>query len=322
MEPETGELYRRFATREARGNSASYQELSERCAEDVELMGLVSALPAPKRQPNLLFGAVRFLGGPVGDGYPAFRAWVLARWEDVRAAMLRRRTQTNEPGRCASLLPLLAALPQPLALIEVGASAGLCLYPDRYRYRYDGRPEFGPGDGPATLECATSGPVPFPARLPEVVWRAGVDLNPLDVRDEEDVRWLEALVWPEQTARLERLRGAVRIARADPPELVRGDLNETVRELVARAPEGATPVVFHSAVLSYLPPEAREEFAATMRTLPGHWISNESPVILPEVLRRLPRPAPADLAVFALALDEQPVAIAAPHGQWLDWFGA
>ncbi len=40
---------------------------------------------------------------------------------------MSKRTQTNEPGRCAVLLPLLAALPQPLALLEVGASAGLCL---------------------------------------------------------------------------------------------------------------------------------------------------------------------------------------------------
>ena len=39
--------------------------------------------------------------------------------------ILARRTQTNEPARCAVLLPALAQLPQPLALIEAGASAGL-----------------------------------------------------------------------------------------------------------------------------------------------------------------------------------------------------
>ncbi|MFI0928832.1 DUF2332 domain-containing protein [Streptomyces sp. NPDC021012] len=235
---------------------------------------------------------------------------------------LGRRTQTNESGRCATLLPLLASLPQPLALIEVGASAGLCLYPDRYRYRYryDDGAAFGPADGPVTLTCRTSGPVPLPERLPEVVWRAGIDLNPLDVGDADDTRWLESLVWPEQTDRADRLRNAVRIARAEPPHLVRGDLDETVRELVSQAPPGATPVVFHSAVLFYLPTEARGAFTETMRTLPVHWISNEAPGVLRSVAARLPRPAPRDRTVFALALDEQPLAFTGPHGRSLDWF--
>ncbi|MBO1416723.1 DUF2332 domain-containing protein [Streptomyces sp. FH025] len=336
-------LYLAFAEREARGNSAAYQELAERAAGDAELLGLLDGLPAPKRQPNLLFGAVRHLGGPVTEGWSAFRDWTAARWGEVSATMLERRTQTNEAGRCATLLPLLASLPQPLALIEVGASAGLCLYPDRYRYRYlpagpasggPGEParepmpepvrEFGAEGSPVTLDCEVSGPVPMldslRERLPEVVWRAGIDLNPLDVRAEEDMRWLESLVWPEQTHRLERLRGAVRIARTEPPLLVRGDLRATVRELVAQAPAGATPVVFHSAVLAYLPPEAREEFGATMRELPGHWISNEALSVLPTVAERLPRPAPTGSGLFVLALDERPVAFTGPHGQSLDWF--
>ncbi|MFE1255308.1 DUF2332 family protein, partial [Streptomyces fungicidicus] len=65
-----------------------------------------------------------------------FLTWVVRHWGQVSSLMLARMTQTNESARCATLLPVLAALPQPLALIEVGASAGLCLYPDRYRYRY------------------------------------------------------------------------------------------------------------------------------------------------------------------------------------------
>jgi hypothetical protein len=316
---DTAEQYRRFAAVEARGQSAPYDMLAGHIADDAELLALIDQLPASKRQPNLLLGAVRFLGGPVGD-YRDFRAWTSAEWDQVQQTMLGRLTQTNEPGRCATLLPLLATLPQPLALIEVGASAGLCLYPDRYRYRYDGGPLLGPADSQVVLDCRTDGRVPLPGQLPSVAWRAGIDLNPLDVNSADDVRWLECLVWPEQYERLRRLRGAVRIARAEPAHLVRGDLNQAVEDLVAQVPAGATPVIFHSAVLAYLPTEAQESFAETVRALPGHWIANEAPRVLPSVGRHLPRSVPEDRAAFILALDGQPVAFTGPHGQSLDWF--
>ena len=316
---DTASRYRTFATREAHGHSARYEKLALRVAADQELLALVDQLPQEKRQPNLLFAAVRFLAGPTSE-YEAFHAWVDSHWEQVRSTMLTRRTQTNEAGRCATLLPLLAALPQPLALIEVGASAGLCLYPDRYRYRYDDRPAIGWADSPVSLDCRTTGAVPLPDAAPTVAWRAGVDLNPLDVRDPDDVRWLECLVWPERLDRLDRLGDAVRVARAEPPHLVRGDLNQTVQELVAQAPRGTTPVVFHSAVLAYLSAAEREAFAETARDLPAHWISNEAPHVLPSVTARLPLAAPTDRTEFVLALDERPVAFTGPHGQSLDWF--
>lgn len=317
---ETADIYRRFASREARGHCPAYEELADGVAADPRLLALVGELPPVKRQPNLLLGAVRHLGGPVEDGYPAFRDWTTAHWPRVAAEMRARRTQTNEPGRCATLLPVLAGLPQPLGLIEVGASAGLCLYPDRYRYRYDGGDPIGPRDSPVVLDCRTSGPVPLPEKPPRVVWRAGIDLNPLDVTDEDDARWLRTLVWPGQTHREVRLRDAIEVARAEPPHLVRGDLVSTVDELVARVPEGATPVVLHSAVLCYLPPDDREAFAATVRRLPGHWISNEDADVLPAVRDRLPVPPPPGGADFVLALDGRPVAFTGPHGQTLDWF--
>jgi hypothetical protein len=316
---ETAEWYRSFAALEARGNSPLYDLLAGHVAEDADLLALIDQLPPPKRQPNLLFGAVRYLGGPVED-YEAFRTWVSAEWNGVRETMRERRTQTNEPGRCATLLPVLAALPQPLALIEVGASAGLCLYPDRYRYRYDDGAPLGPAGSPVVLECRTDGPVPLPGKPPTVVWRAGIDLNPLDVRSADDMRWLECLVWPEQQERLLRLRAAVRVARAEPAHLVRGDLNEQIADLLARVPAGATPVVFHTSVLAYLPLEERESFAGRMRDLPCRWVSNEAHGLLPFVDRHLPRPAPEDHLVCVLSLDGRPLAFTGPHGQFLDWF--
>lgn len=316
-ETTTGERYRKFGEMEARGHSPSYERLCLGIGADAELLAMIDTLPVAKRQPNLLLGSVRFLGGPVDD-YGLFRTWVLSHWPTISSEMLTRRTQTNEPGRCATLLPLLARLPQPLALIEVGASAGLCLYPDRYAYRYDDGPVLGPL-GPVTLTCRTSGPVPIPEQLPSVVWRAGIDLNPLDVTDADHLRWLEALVWPEQHDRLARLRAATRIAGAEPPRLVQGDLNATIADLAAQAPPDATLVVFHSAVLAYLPQAERDRFVEAMRASPARWISNESPAVLPAVAARLTRGPSTDGSAFVLSLDEQPLAYTGPHGQFLEW---
>src|SRR6478672_13745004 len=154
--------------RQVRGISPTYERLCLGVAGDREVLHLLDTLPPPKRQPNLLLGAVRFLDGPVSS-YPEFRAFVTSEWDALSATMLARRTQTNEALRCTAYLPVLSTLPQPLALLEVGASAGLCLYPDRYAYRYDDRPVLG--TSALVLECRTSGAVPVPSRLPSVVWR-------------------------------------------------------------------------------------------------------------------------------------------------------
>src|SRR3954451_19121895 len=118
-------VYTRFAEEEARGKSPLYESFARGIAGDESLLRHLAGLPPAKRQPNLLLAAVRHIAGVLPD-WPAFRTAALARWREIEAVMLSRSTQTNEPGRCATLLPVLANLPQPLALIEVGASAGLC----------------------------------------------------------------------------------------------------------------------------------------------------------------------------------------------------
>jgi hypothetical protein len=304
--------YAEFGAREARGVSHVYERLSLAVSRDDELLALLGTLPPIKRQPNLLFGVVRFLGGPVEEP-AAFHDYAAANWPAIEAEMRTRATQTNEAGRCAVLLPVLAALPQPLALLEVGTSAGLCLYPDRYAYRYG---DHVVGTGEPVLECAATGMTP-PARVPEVVWRAGLDLNPLDVTDPADVAWLDALIWPEHTHRRARLRAAAAIAAAEPPLLMRGDLVDDLPALAARAPAGATLVVFHASLLFYVPAPRREAFAEVVRGLPGHWIANESPGLLPH--DTLPEP-PDDALHNVLALDGTPLAWTRPHGQGISWF--
>src|SRR5579859_6120715 len=114
------ENYQMFG-REAHGRSPLYEALAASVAGDEEIMGFVGALPRAKQQPNLLFAAARYLlEGPPSLG--ALRTLVRRHGTDLSGVMLARRTQTNEPARCATLLPALALLTGPLVLIEVGAS--------------------------------------------------------------------------------------------------------------------------------------------------------------------------------------------------------
>lgn len=311
------ERYREFAQREVRGRSPLYERLAAGVAEDPEVLALLERLPPPKRQPNLLFAVVAFLAGVQPD-YDAFRAVVLDRAEEVLATLVARRTQTNEVGRCATLLPVLAQLPGPLALLEVGASAGLCLLPDRYAYDY-GRAVIGDLASGVLLRCEPRGPVPVPAAVPAVAWRRGIDIAPLDVTDDEDVRWLECCVWPGQPERFERLRAAVRVARADPPPVTRGDLLDTVAAVASAGPPDATLVVFHSAVLYYLTADERRRFGQVMAEVPGVWISNEAPGVV-ESLPGGAFPALDEASHFVVGRDGRDVLAAAdPHGPWVEW---
>ncbi|WP_280306915.1 DUF2332 domain-containing protein [Nocardia neocaledoniensis] len=312
-----------FAHREARGNSPCYEQRAADIADDdavLALIALIAQLRTDEQQPNLILAAAR-VNGATAAPYGEFREQLIARWPAIAATAGSRRTQTNEAGRSATLLPVFARFPGPLSLIEAGASAGLCLFPDRLSYRY-GDLAVDPLDGPSPvrLSCGVSGPAPIPARVPEVVHRAGVDLNPLDVSDPRDREWLEALVWPGQDDRHARLRAVAAIAAADPPHLVTGDLTDKIGELVTAAPSDSTVVVFHSAVLTYLPLPARQQFVATVRELPCHWVSQEGVGVLPDFADRLPREE-TTAARMVVAVDGEPVAWAGPHGQSLDWFG-
>lgn len=308
-----GRLYRRFAEIEARERSPVYAEVAASVAEDPGVLGFLAELSPVKWQPNLLFGAVQYLTGPI-PGAAAFRARFAGRRDEIRTVMLARTTQTNEPARCATVLPALAALPQPLALLEVGASAGLCLQPDRYGYDY-GRARI---PGALVLPCRANDATPLPARVPEVAWRAGLDLNPLDVRDAADCAWLEALIWPGEQVRIPRLRGALEIARQDPPPVRQGDLRTDLAALAAEAPQEATLVVFHTAVLAYVREAAdREAFAAAVSESGAVWLANESPRAIPGV------PAEHDAVLardaFVLARNGAPIAWTDPHGTWVEW---
>jgi hypothetical protein len=324
VEPYAGtvEQYVEFG-REARDESPCFAEWSAGVAQDEEVLAWLADLPPLKQQPNLVFAAARWHGVPAPGPYAGLRSALLADDGSIRATILSRSTQTNEVGRLATLTPAFATLSdEPLALLEVGASAGLCLYPDRYSYAWHtDENTFTLGAGPR-LECRVRGRFAGVARLPEVAWRGGVDLNPLDVTDPDAMDWLANLIWPEHDARRERLLTAIEVARADPPSLVAGDLLEELPRLVDEAGERGRVVVFHSAVIAYLQDADRRRFHTMMTTLVAegrcHWVSNEGRRVLPEIAATGPD-LPQDLMTFVMGIDGQAVAWTHGHGRSMRW---
>lgn len=190
----------------------------------------------------------------------------------------------------------------------MGAAAGLCLYPDLYAYDYDGThvpARTGDVDAP-TFRCRVEGPVPIPQAPVGVVWLAGLDLNPLDVNDEDDRAWLEALVWPGEEDKREQLRAAVGIAAAGPPMLATGDLAEDLAPLATQAPRGGTLVVFHSA----------SAFAESVRASGATWIANEAPQRVPGLPATAPAGHPGEFLLCAAAA---PLAFTDAHGTAVRW---
>lgn len=320
----TAEWYSRFAENEARDRSPRYEEWARGIAGDSDILTLIDELQPSKRQPNLVFASARWLGCPIVP-FEEWRDWLAVHWAEVRATASARFTQTNEVGRCAALLPALAAIEGPIALLEVGASAGLCLYPDRYSYRFGDREPLHPhaGESSVMLECEVNDRVPVPQAMPDIAWRAGIDLNPLDVRKEDDASWLDALIWPDNEARRERLSAAIALVADDPPRIIRADATEALTALAAEAPRNATLVVVTAGTLVYLTRADREAFLTQLRTTDAAWLALESARLFDSVATDLTTGRGIDpLALnshFALSLDGRALALAGPHGQFLDW---
>lgn len=313
--------YSRFAEQEAPGRSELYGEWAAGVAADTEMRSLLLRIPENRRQPPLVFAVTRMLGAELAD-YAGWRAFVMAHADEIVAECTARRLQTNEPLRLAPLLPVLSEIDGPLALLEIGASAGLCLYPDRYSYRFTDaegavRLALDPVDGPSTvvLHSQVTGELPA-MRLPEVVWRAGIDLSPLDARDDRDRRWLQGLVWPGEHGRAERVTAALDIAAQDPPHLVVGDALARLEALAAEAPHDATLVVTTPGVLVHIPREARLSLVERIRSLRARWVTIDPPALLD-----LWEPAvDADTwPGFVVALDGRVRASADPLGRTWEW---
>ncbi|WP_440990234.1 DUF2332 domain-containing protein [Haloarchaeobius baliensis] len=331
------------------GTSPLYARLARGVADDPDLLAVADAVPEGRPAPHTLFAAVHSLlldgadhelrewyPSVVGDAahdpaeadlMPAFVEFVLAHETRVRELVATRRTQTNAVGRCSALYPAFARVAArvdgPLALVEVGTSAGLNLCFDRYRYRYEtdaGVRTVGVDDSPVRIDCALRGTdPPLPADPPTVASRVGIDLNPLDVTDDADLNWLRALVWPEHVDRHDQLAAAAEVVRPDPPRLVAGDAIDRLPAVVAELPNDRPVCVYDTQVLYQLGEAQRDRYRAVLVELAAdrelHWVSGSHVVGQPDEgtipLRHT--------AVSRDGLDGTTVAHYEPHGRWLEW---
>ncbi|MBD0339122.1 MAG: DUF2332 domain-containing protein [Thermoleophilia bacterium] len=249
------------------GRSQLYAELCRRFAGDPRVGALADGWEG--RVPLQILGGLNYLvlGGE-------------ASWDDVDAALdehgefLRRfvaeqPVQTNEVQRSWVLLPLFlhAVGSADLHVVELGASAGLNLLWDRYRYRYEAG-SWGPEDAPLELGGEERGRLPAGplAERPRVRSRVGIDRAPVDAASEEGARLLRAFVWVGQQERLARLDRALEALRAEPPPLVRADAAEELPNVLAGLPGDGIVLVFQTSLFEYLAEDARERIRETIDT--------------------------------------------------------
>lgn len=316
----TAERYRRFA-REAAPRSRTYAAWAQAIADDESCLALIDTLPVAHRQPVLVLSAARFSGLAVSG---SIREWLAGEWDAVATIARHRATQTNDPRRTSPLLVALQSIPGPIALLEVGASAGLGLLLDRYTHVFvdgDGREHrVDPIDGPSQLEltCTMGAGVPLASKMPEIAWRAGLDRSPVRLDRDDDERWLRTLVWPEERERAAQLDTAIALARENPPLLVAGDAVDNLATLAAQAPRDATLVVASPAVLVYLSPADRARFAVVVAECAHHWVSLDGRRVLPELGVAADAVLPGSDDDFIVSMNGRPLAIVSPHGDRID----
>lgn len=356
---ELGHHFRQFAA--DHGARAPFTaHLARAIADAPDVVSILGAAPAEQQLPVLLLAAIH--DQVLADTTCELAAWfptvtaeprpdpvtdaLLAhcrdRAADLRAAVATRSVQTNEVGRCGLLLPALGIVADevgPLAWLDVGTSGGLTLLLDRFEFGYRAGGLVGEvvdrvgGPSAVQIEVGTRGPVPVPARLPEIAARIGLDREPFDLADPARARWLRACVWPDQIDRFRRLDAAIALALADPVEVRSGDAVDDVAAAVddvAGMSGNAQVVVTNTWVLGYLPLARRLAYVAELdrigRERDLSWIFAESPEHAPG----LPFDPSVAGSLTALVLvrwrrGERRVdhlGTAHPHGTWLHWHDA
>jgi len=326
--------FNRFAVEARTYAGPLYAVLAGEIARDEEVLALAARVRRPPA-PNVLFAAVHFLlaeapGHPLAEfygslsdrarppdgAYPHFREFVLGNRPHLIPILESRITQTNEVSRCSYLMPSFTFVhrmrrEQPLALIDVGCSAGLHLLWDRYFYDYGGTCA---GDPRAVVRitCELRGDrmPPLPQRFPECVFRVGIDLHPVDLTDDVERRWFDALIWPEHARRRELAATAIAELQRDRPRLVQGDAAAVLPEQLKHVPRDASLVVYNTAALCQGGTVEQEAVASVLKAVsferPVEWLYCETEET---VLR----------SIANGRLGERKLANMDGHGRWLEW---
>jgi len=241
--------------------------------------------------------------------------------DEFLADWLTSPPKTNEVGRAAAIMAALLVVSEkfdlPIELIELGSSAGLNL--NLHRYAYDlGGVKAGDLSSDVLLQPDWRGLPPPNANI-EIVSTRGVDTDPIDLADPDNAERLMAYIWADRDDRLERLSRVMGVARSFPPRIDIGDAVTWIEDVLAEPQaEGIVRGVFHSIVLQYISDEGRARIrqaihkagAAASERRPLAWISFEWNEPRGGIELRLTM-WPGD--------EEQLLAAAHAHGQWIDW---
>ncbi|OBI99191.1 DUF2332 domain-containing protein [Mycobacterium sp. 1465703.0] len=330
----------------AASGSPMYGELFELVAGDVEAGGVFArVLSGREDTPSRDAVPLRLLGGlhrlvldgraarlrrfypSTGGVWDAGSAWpeildTAAAHVDALRASLSHPPQTNEVGRSAALIGGLLHINHefglPIRLFEIGSSAGLNLRADHYRYRFAGG-EWGAADSPVTIDDAWRGAVP-PRRELRIAARQGYDIAPIDVGGSEGETTVLSYVWPDQEARLARLRGAIEVARRVPATLERRSAADAVAGLTLAG--GALTVLWHSITWQYLSADERSAVRAQLDALARRADASSPFAHLTMEPARDGPGAPIKFLVRARSWpggDLQTLGECHPHGPPVDW---
>ena len=173
------------------------------------------------RQPPLVFAVTRLLGAPEEGRTAAGRTGCARTPTTVVAECSRRSLQTNEPLRCAALLPALSGIDGSARPARGRRERGAVPVPRPLLVPLPRRPRPRPGrrrlDGRAGVDghrrsrrcgCRRWSGAPASTSLRST--------RPTP----EDRRFLSSLVWPGEEGRAARIEAALDIVAADPPLLV------------------------------------------------------------------------------------------------------
>ncbi|XEC92980.1 DUF2332 domain-containing protein [Paenibacillus tarimensis] len=271
------ERFKRFANRECRGSSKLYERLSVHIADDEELLHIACHAGPGQPVPNLFLAAVHYLllkgkEHVLQAYYPSivddpkdpetafvwFKDFCLNYTNELIPLLQNKLVQTNEVRRCAYLYPSFCYIyeqtKKPLALIELGTSAGLQLLWDKYRYTYNSGEMYGNVYSELDIACEMRGEgLPFFLnQSPPVSSRIGLDLHVNNLNNPEDYLWLKSLIWPEHKERIVMFQKAARCLRGESVELIEGNGVRLMSEVASKIQEDHTVCIFHTHVANQL----------------------------------------------------------------------